>query len=146
MKIVLLFFVLLAGCAYPKHTTPYNAMTPGKGKALVYIYRPHTQMNSLNPDVPKFSVNGNTVGKLSIGGYYLLTVDPGEILVTYKDPLMGIYPFWNSGEVKFTAQANQKYFIRYSVEIEMLMTHYIFAVMPNPRGETEIAATDLLVN
>lgn len=144
MKTLFLILTLLSGCAYPKRTTPYKMEPPSTGKASIYIYRTPTSIDSLNPEIPKFSVNGATVGKLSIGGYYHLAVEPGEAQVSYKDSIMGIYPPWNSRDINFVAKSDEKYFIKYS--IESVMRIVTFKLVSNSQGEEEIKSTDLLVN
>lgn len=67
MKIIfkLLLPFLLLGCATGQLTdVSFSALPSQANKAVVYIYRPPTAANSLNPDVPMFSVNGQKVGPL----------------------------------------------------------------------------------
>lgn len=143
MKTVLLFLLLLTGCAYPSWSTHYEPTTPLPEKALIYIYRTQTTIDSVNPEIPKFFINGHELGKLVIGGYYVQSVDPGEIEVYYKNSFMGFYP-WKSGTIQLKAQAGQKYFIKFS--IESLMRIVSFKIVPAEIGAEEIKSTSLLVN
>lgn len=143
MKIVFLVFVFLVGCAYPKRSSDYQAEAPASGKALIYIYRTPTQIDSVNPDVPKFFINDEVVGKLAVGGYYVQAVDPGEVKIYYKDSFLGFYP-WITDEIKLTAAPNQKYFIKFS--IESIMRFVDFKHVSPAFGEDDIKSTHLLIN
>lgn len=143
MRKFLLLVTLLSGCAYPKRTSQYISEVPSPGKALIYIYRTPTSIDSLNPELPKFFINNELIGKLAIGGYYLQIVNPGEVEISYKDSFAGLY-LWKSGDIKIVAQANQKYFIKYS--IESIMRIVTFKEVSTNVGETEIASTQLLAN
>ncbi|GEM_PF-3397238 len=143
MKKILIVFVFLLSCAYPKRTTDYEAAVLSSGKALVYIYRTPTQIDSLNPDWPKLYMNGDVVGKLGVGGYYVQAVEPGEVTVSYKNGYFGFYP-WTADEIKLTAVPNQKYFINYS--IESIMRFVNFKLVPATFGESDVKSTHLLIN
>lgn len=143
MKKILLLAIMITGCAYPKRSSQYQSENLSPEKALIYIYRTPTSIDSLNPEIPKFFINQLTIGKLSIGGYYVQAVDPGEVAISYKDSFVGLY-LWKSGEVKLTAQAGKKYFIKFS--IESLMRIVSFKEVPANIGEEEIKSTYLLVN
>lgn len=144
MKLIYILLLLLSGCAYPTKKNSYSFQAAEMGKAVVYLYRTTTSIDSLNPDVPRFYVNGNQLGRLSIGGYYRTEIVPGETSITYRSSLFGI-PFpWNGGEVKFTAIENQTYFVKFSIESVMRIQE--LKVVPNEIGQQEIKETKLLVN
>jgi len=88
VKLVLLTFVFLVSCAYPKRTTDYKAEVPSADRALIYIYRTPTQIDSLNPEWPKFYINGEVVGKLGVGDYYVQLVESGDVTVSYKNAFL----------------------------------------------------------
>ena len=136
---------ILSSCAYPTKKSNYIAEPPTKKMAAVYIYRTQTSIHSANPDVPAFFVNDVRVGKLSIGGYYRVLVNPGEISVTNKGSLFGMTTPWKEGEVKFTAKENMSYYVKYAVEMEPFLTT-TFKLVPETFGENDIKTTQLLVN
>ncbi len=143
MKYIFLGILFLVGCTYPSKKDFYSFQAPEKGKAVVYLYRSNTSIDSLNPDVPRFYVNKSKLGKLSTGGFYRVEVDPGEISLIYKNSLFGIPFFWKSGEVKFVALDNHVYYVKFS--IESVMRSVEFKPVPNAIGEQEIKETRLLV-
>lgn len=137
--------IALSSCAYPTKKGAYIAEPPTQKMAVVYIYRTQTSIHGGNPDVPVFYVNEGRVGKLSIGGYYRVLVNPGEISVTNKGSLFGIPTPWKEGEVKFTAKENMSYYVKYAVEMNPFLTT-TFKLVPNSFGENDIKTTKLLVN
>lgn len=89
-------------------------------------------------------MNDKLLGKLSLGGYYAETVEPGEIEISYKNSLFGI-PFpWKSKSIRFSAQAGQTYFVKFS--IESVFRYVDLKLVSSPQGKQEIANTRLLVN
>jgi hypothetical protein len=148
MKYVMVsFFLVFVGCALPQKTKNYERSQPEPNKAAVYIYRTPTSVDSVNPDVPRFYVNKEELGKLRIGGYYISIVEPGEVLVYYKDSLFSIPLPWKSQEIHFNAIAGQVYFIKYGTDFSLLEGKTLtFKVVPLKIGESEILSTQLLVN
>lgn len=144
MKYLLPILIIMVGCAYPKRTTKYSQQTPSSGKAIIYLYRTPTSLDSANPDVPKFYINDIALGKLEIGGYYAQEVEPGEIDVSYHGSLFGIPIPWPSHHVQFVAVSGQKYFVKFSVETLFRITD--FRQVSGKQGEEEIQSTVLLVN
>ncbi len=144
MKAICILLIILSGCAYPSKKSPYSVQVAEKGKAVIYLYRTSTAVDSLNPDVPRFYINGDKLGRLTVGGYYRAEVTPGEVFVTKKGSLFGIPFFWKEGEVKFTALENHTYFVKFS--IESIMRIQEFKLVTNTVGEQEIKETMLLVN
>lgn len=143
IRLILLLLLGLSGCAYPKRTDYFTAAVGSPSKAVVYLYRTQTQIDSLNPDIPTFYINGKKIGRLSLGGYYRVEVDPGPLKLTYRDYLLGI-PTWMSPlKVEFTAEANKVYFVKFSIESILRVTR--FELVPDPLGEAEIKTTQLLV-
>ena len=140
--IALLFFT---ACSYPKKTTPFAIAPVPPELATIYIYRLPTYIHSVNPDVPRFYVDDEPMGKLVIGGYYAVQVEPGKVDVTYRNSLFGI-PFpWKSGRVKLDVERGKSYFVRFAVYYGMgASTEFI--QMPANIGAAEITKTVLLEN
>lgn len=146
MKLLLIsLFLSLAGCSTPQLTTGYKSSPVAAHKALVYVYRSSSAIDSANPDLPRMYINDQKLGKLRLGGYYVLEVDPGETVVYYKDSLFGI-PFpWRSQEIHFTTVSGQKYFVKYVVDISLFSGRTIlFTQVEKFEGESEIRSTQLL--
>jgi len=135
---------MLSGCAYPTRQEVYTSQSLESGKSVVYVYRADTAIDSLNPDVPRFFVNGASIGRLLLGGYYRIVVDPGPVSVTYRTSLFGIPFFWDDGEVKFTAAEGKAYFVKFGVETIMRLNR--FELVPDDFGVDEIKSTKHLVN
>lgn len=146
MKIVILMLLILSGCAYPTKKEAYRAAAPDKGMAVVYLYRTPTTIHGGNPDVPRFYVNDNLIGKLSIGGYYRILVKPGAVKLTNKGSFLGLPLPWSIGGVELTAEENKTYFVKYAVDMNPIFIDTIFTAVSNARGEQEILKTQLLVN
>ena len=84
------------------------------------------------------------IGKLSLGGYYVQTVEPGEIEISYKDSLFGLPLPWTSKRLRISAQPNQKYYVKFSIET---VFRYVDLRLVDPAlAEQEIATTQLLTN
>jgi hypothetical protein len=142
MKIIMVLFLSVSGCAYPSLTTQYSPTKAPKDQAVVYLYRPNTSMDAVNPDVPRFYIGEEKMGRLKIGGYFVKNVEPGDVKIYYKESLFGI-PFpWKTGSLKIHAESGKKYFVRFSVDHLFYRTE--FQVVPTGQGESEIAATKLL--
>lgn len=146
MKYIVLMLLVLAGCAYPTKKDAYRPVAPDKGMAVIYLYRTPTSIHSGNPDVPRFYVNDNLIGKLSIGGYYRILVKPGPVKVTNKSSFLGLPLPWSIGGVEFKAEENKTYFVKYAVDMNPIFIDTIFTAVSNSRGEQEITRTQLLVN
>jgi hypothetical protein len=148
MRLVFLAVVVAAltgGCAYPKKTKLFEPGILRPEKSRVYLYRTKTQIHSVNPDVPKFYVGDRLIGRLLIGGYYLVEVDPGEHEIYYKVPLFGITFPWKSGKLKVQLKPGETAYVKFAVEFG-LGPVTIFRVMPANAGEQEIRQTQLLEN
>ena len=106
-----------------------------------------TSIDSANPDVPRFFVNDKALGKLSIGGYYAESLEPGDVEIAYKDSLFGI-PFpWKSQKIHLNAAAGKTYFLKYETDFSLLEGKTLsFRVVPTVIGECEIRSTQLLEN
>ncbi|MES2770113.1 MAG: DUF2846 domain-containing protein [Bdellovibrionota bacterium] len=139
-----LLILVLSSCAYPKKTTPFILEKPNSDKATVYLYRTYTQADSLNPDVPWFYINDNKIGKLSLGGYYVQQIDPGEATVYYKDSAFGRPLPWKGLKIKFPVKANESYYVKFSIEGLNRKTDLL--LVPNVYAEKEITQTQLLKN
>jgi hypothetical protein len=137
-------FFILAGCAYPKKSDLFKSPERASGKSVLYLYRTKTSIDSLNPDVPTFYINDEKIGKLSLGGYYRIEVKPGPFIVSYRTSLFGIPLFKSPQELKVTAETDQIYYVKFSIESVMRQTE--LDLVPPSTGETEIKSTRLLVN
>ncbi len=140
--IALLFVV---GCAHPSRTSSFQIKDAATDKAIIYLYRMPTHVHSLNPDIPKFYAGDRTIGKLVIGGYYAIEVDPGAIDITYKTPLFGIYFPWKSGRLTVKAESEKPVFIKFEVSYGM-GSITTFKQVPEKTGFAEITKTSLLKN
>ena len=138
-------FLLLVSCAYPKKTSKFTQASFPPNKAMIYLYRLPTHVHSLNPDIPKFYVGDQTIGKLLIGGYYFIEVDPGEIDITYKTPLFGIYFPWKDERLRINAKPGKPIFLKFEVTFG-LGSVTKFKEVPANVGSVEITKTSLLKN
>ena len=148
MKVILLLFYLfifsLVGCAYPKKTTPFEFAPIEKDQAIIYLYRLPTSIHSVNPDVPRFYINDKTVGKLVIGGYYVIRVQPGESDISIRNSFLGIPLPWKSQRIRFNVLPGQPVYVKYEVTF-LLSPEIHFSVVPVQIGSVEIQQTRLLV-
>lgn len=76
ISIIILLFA--SGCASTGAIFPGH-IAPKEGKAVVYLYRPSTLVNSAQ--VPNIYVNGKRYRKLLVGGYQRHELPPGEHLI-----------------------------------------------------------------
>lgn len=143
MKYFFPTLLLLIGCATARHTVPYAAQEVPAGKALVYIYRTSdTAVDSINPDPPRMFINDRSLGRLLLGGHYVMEVDPGEVDVVYKQSLFNIPMAWPTKHVKFKAEPNQHYYVKFAiVTIDRVL---IFKQVDGLLGQREIRSTHLL--
>ncbi len=144
MKYLFLFTLLMVGCAYPKRGEKYTPTSPPAGKAVVYVYRTPTSIDSANPDIPRFYINDKQLGKLAIGGYYMAEVDAGDLDIYFKDTLFGLPLPWTELHVKLKAEPKQKYFIKFSIESAFRIRE-LKQVSP-AQGEAELPLTVQLIN
>lgn len=148
MKYISLILLLaLFGCATPQMTKSYERSQPPTGKALVYIYRMHASVDSLNPDLPRIYADDALLGRLSLGGFYVAELSPGEHTIYYKTPLFGIPLPWKAQEVRLNAVAKETYFIKYVVDFHLMEGRTTrFEQVSREVGESEIRSTQLLKN
>ena len=114
IKTVLIFaaLTLLWGCA----GGPQYTVSPEWDKsklAKVFIYRTNVSFHSLNPEKPFFYIDGQHIGKLGTGQSVDTFVLAGEHTVSVKESIL-FMPGSESGHVKFKAEPNKEYYIRYS--------------------------------
>ena len=134
---------VLAGCAYPKKSTPFRDSMAPKEKAVVYLYRMQTPIHSANFDVPRFFINGEFVGRMSIGGYYRVEVEPGDIKISYRDSLFGIpFPWDAQKKVLFNIAPGEKKYVQFGVSA--FWGDELRLMAPNV-GAAQIQKTHLLV-
>ncbi len=141
----LIALFLLVSCAHPSRTTSFKRQKVAADKAIIYLYRLPTHVHSLNPDIPKFYAGDRTVGKLLIGGYYPIEVEPGDIDITYKTPLFGLYFPWKSGRLRVKASSSKPVFLKFEVSYGMGSITK-FKEVPENIGSVEIKKTSLLKN
>lgn len=135
----------LAGCAvYPKRTTDFKLHPVASNKAVVYVYRLLTAIDSANPDFPRIFVNDQSIGKLSMGGYYAIPVEPGPVEVAYKTSLFLILTPWKTGVVQFQAKAGESYYVSFAIRSIYRITD--FKLRTAESAQPEIAQTRLLEN
>ena len=128
-------------------TKMYEPSQTAPNKSAVYVYRTSTSVDSANPDIPRFYINDQELGKLKIGGYYSLDIVPGEVSVYYKDSLFGLPLPWKAQEIHFTAVPGEKYFVKYGTDFGLLTGKTrTFTLAPKIIGESEISSTQLLKN
>jgi hypothetical protein len=134
-------------CALPQKSGQFASHAAEPTKALIYIYRMPTSIDAVNPDIPRVYVNDEKLGKIRIGGYYVTAVEPGELKVYYKDSLIGIPTPWTGNEIDMEAKAGQSYYFKYETAFAVMTGKTTaFLMMPNAQAESEIKATELLVN
>jgi uncharacterized protein DUF2846 len=142
--IVLLF---ITGCAYPKKTSNFSYEKPQERMAVVYLYRVDSQIDSLNPEVPKFFINDTELGKLLLGGYYVKHVPPGDVVIKYKESIVSDFFAWMFGskrEISFKAESNKSYCAKFAIESVMRITY--FQLVSDKQCEQEIKSTFQLIN
>jgi hypothetical protein len=132
------------GCSYPKKTDFFSVTTASPKKSVIYLYRIKTSVDSLNPDIPIFYVNDNKIGRLSLGGYYRIEVEPGPVKITYRTPLFGIPMFKSLQKLEANVDPNKSYFVKFSIESDFRISE--LKVVPHMMGEAEIKTTQLLTN
>lgn len=142
-RFFILNFIFLAGCAYPQKTTSFEPAKIEKNEGLVYLYRTPTSIHSINPDVPKFYINDEPIGRLVIGGYYAIKVQPGDVNISYKTPLFGILFLFKNGRIRFQVLPNKPVYVKFAVLFSM-GTETVFEVVPDEVGRAEIKETNLL--
>lgn len=142
---IICFLVLLSslvGCASATLTSPFTAAKPEKNKAIIYLYRLETQIHSANPDIPVFTINGQKIGPLNIGGYYAIQADEGPVEITYQESgFLGLGYLFTNKKLKTVAKSGHVYFIKYEVG----MMSYYFDFVPSAAGLRDIETTRLLV-
>jgi len=114
-SLVLFAFMFIAGCA----TTSKDYVEPKElndgNSAIVNIYRTDVAYHSLNPEKPFFYVDDMYIGKLGTGGSISIKLTPGEHALSSRESILFL-PAGESGSVKGTFSAGQKYYFRYSKE------------------------------
>jgi hypothetical protein len=140
-----LFFI--SGCAYPKKTSNFSYEKPQERMAVVYLYRVDSQIDSLNPEVPKFFINEVELGRLLLGGYYVRQVPSGDVVIKYKESLVSDFFAWMFGskrEISFNAEPDKSYCVKFAIESVMRITY--FQLVSDTQCEQEIKSTFQLVN
>lgn len=123
---------------------PFSDAKVENDKALVYIYRPEAQGNSLNPDIPFFYMNEKRIGPLRMSGYYFESANPGpvEVYFTYNG-LLGSSLFQITQKFYMSVEAGKTYFIALKAA-GMLGKEYTLKLMPNAIGEQQIKGMELM--
>ncbi|HEY2135314.1 MAG TPA: hypothetical protein VGH49_05465, partial [Xanthobacteraceae bacterium] len=81
--------LLLAGCAAGGPQFRAEANKPAAGRALLYIYRPHTLIGIANPDVSIVHLDGRRLTRIRIGGSLAVPVSPGQHTLTATQSMLG---------------------------------------------------------
>lgn len=149
--LVLFFnFWVLGGCTtYPERIENFAAVTPKAGKALVYLYRTPTAIHNANIDVPRFFVRSGSgqeifVGRMVIGGFYAIEVEPGPVEIYYKNSLFMIPFWWRSQTRQVDAKVADPTYVKFEVTVGLMGEKIFFEQVPRQQGEYEIRETKSL--
>ena len=86
---VLISLILLAACGAPTGA-PVAIKSPPAGKAQVYLIRPQTVVGAGNLQIT--AINGAVVSQLQVGQYTIVPVEPGEVVLTFRERIQGPVP------------------------------------------------------
>jgi hypothetical protein len=83
-----IFMLVLAACS--DDGPPVAIQAAPSGKAQVYLIRPSTIVGAGNLQLTR--INGITAGQLQVGQYTIVPVEPGEVVVTFRERIQGPLP------------------------------------------------------
>ena len=112
--LLLLGALMLAGCAGTEPQDKFESKGPPPGGALLYIYRPRTIVGIGNMDVPIIHLDGRRLGRIRIGGYYVIPVPPGQHRLTTTESLLGNDTGKIRGDTRFSIAAGSTLYLRYT--------------------------------
>lgn len=102
----ILLTVFMTGCLGKQ--LPYEDIQPEAGKAVVYVYRPTSFINSSETMI--LEVNGDEQGSLSHGFHLYSFVPPGDCVLVLKK---NVIPFNEYGRISLSdIQAGQVYYVK----------------------------------
>ena len=115
--------LLLHGCASGPRFEGMTAVP--ENKALLYIYREAQMLGAA--DSFEVFVNGKEIVRMTNGGYYVHTLEPGPVVISHRP---GYGPFNNAliamtrarepekkGLLSFNAEPNGVYYVEWKVEV-----------------------------
>lgn len=98
--------MLLVGCVHKR--VAYQDVQAQKGKAVIYVYRPHSFINSA--ETMNTEMNGVDIGYLSNDGYRYGLVEPGEVVIVLKK---NVIPYNEYGTITVKdVEAGKSYYIK----------------------------------
>lgn len=109
-RIVALSFILiiLLGTGCVNKRIAYQDIQPDEGKAVIYVYRPHSFVNSAETMI--LEVNDVEIDTLANGGYRYAMVTPGNVKLLVKQ---NVIPFNEYGAISLKeVQANKSYYVK----------------------------------
>jgi hypothetical protein len=136
MLIALTFTLLLQGCASAPRFKELTSVP--ENKALIYIYREKRMLGAAGSW--EVFVNGKEIVKMSNGGYYVHTLEPGPVVISHRPgygPLTLLStslsrPFEpeKEGVISFMAESNGVYYIEWVIALtpKMEMRDYETAI------------------
>jgi len=115
--------LLLHGCASGPRFEGMTAVP--ENKALLYIYREAQMLGAA--DSFEIFVNGKEIVKMTNGGYYVHTLEPGPVVISHR-PGYGLggqvptaifraFEPEKKGLISFNAEPNGVYYVEWKVEV-----------------------------
>jgi hypothetical protein len=91
-------------------------------KALLYVYRPHSQWSADEIESPSFYVNEERVFNIIDNGYTWLELEPGTHEIVMRRPLFGFEGAFGIdirriADIALGVEAGKVYYMRYSEEL-----------------------------
>ena len=124
----------LAGCAGTEPQDRFESRRP-PGGTILYIYRPRTLVGIANMDVPIIHLDGRRLGRIRIGGYYVIPVAPGQHRLTTTESLLGSDTGKIRGDTRFSIAAGSTLYLRYTESFKS------FAAVPIPHVGVFVEST-----
>ena len=85
----LIAMLLVVACSAPVGA-PVAIKSPPVGKAQVYLIRPKTIVGAGNLQIT--AINGVVVSQLQVGQYTIVPVEPGEVVLNFRERIQGPLP------------------------------------------------------
>jgi hypothetical protein len=113
---LLLAALTLGGCKTPNYFKPVTNVPPDK--ALIYVYRKYNYFGSGARH--KIYANQKPITVLYTDNYYPYLADPGKVILSVKEELMGEESLFNFMQPKKTAaeinvEAGKTYFLKFNI-------------------------------
>lgn len=110
-------FTLLSSCA--SNTANFSGLiAPSTGKAVIYIYRVDLTVRHVEV-APNVRVNYESIGPLTISGYYRVEVEPGPTQVALYTLDRGRDTYWRTAKdaiVNLNLAPNSIHFVQLSLD------------------------------